>query len=55
MTDYIFIFVTVFAGVVTIATWVYKPGKPASALVPEPERIKDQLAWHKNVGTVWNG
>lgn len=53
MTDYIFIFVTVLTGVVTIAAWVYKYEKPVQA--SRPERIKDQLAWHKNVGTVWNG
>jgi hypothetical protein len=52
MADYIFVFVMTFTGVVSIAAWVYRPSKP----VPQkPEKIKDQLSWHRNVGTVWNG
>lgn len=53
MADYIFVFVMTFTGVVSIAAWVYRPDKPAPG--PKPERIKDQLAWHRNVGMIWNG
>lgn len=53
MLDMVFIFVMVFTGVMTVATSMYKPVKPTPA--PCQERIKDQLAWHKNVGTIWNG
>jgi len=52
MTDYIFIFIVTFAGAAVIAAWVYKPKKPVPA---KPETIKDQLAWRKNVSTIWNG
>jgi hypothetical protein len=52
MADYIFIFVMVFTGGVSLWGMFHKP-------VPRMRRkykgVKDLSSWHKNAKTVWNG
>jgi hypothetical protein len=53
MTDYIFVFVMV--SILAVSLWgvFYKPAPPVKK--KKYEGIKDLSAWHKNVGTRWNG
>lgn len=52
MLDYIFVFVMIFTGVVSLWCVFHKP-------IPRPKKkyegVKDLSAWHKNVNTRWNG
>lgn len=52
MADYIFIFVMVFTGAVSL--WGMF-GKSSAAPKGKYEGVKDLHSWHKNVSTRWNG
>lgn len=52
MTDYIFVFVMVFTGAVSLWSMFHRP---APQLKKQYTGVKDLSAWHKNVKTVWNG
>ena len=50
--DATFVFVMVFTGGVCLWGMFHKPAPRGKK---KYEGVKDLVAWHKNVGTVWNG
>lgn len=53
MAEYIFVFVMAFTLAVSFWGMFHKPAP--SAKKKKYEGIKNLPAWHKNVGTRWNG
>ena len=52
--DATFVFVIVFTGAVSLWGMLHRPA-PKSPGNKKYEGVKDLVAWHKNVGTRWNG